>query len=1000
MAWTKDDFISLDDLYVAYRKAKVDAFYERNHISAVDFANFEKNLPRNLATLLAKVNAISPNWMIDLRLIGSFKYIPKSIEAPSGMQQGRGSTVNSNPDQLWKLQCTPDKAEAKFRLVGRHSVEFHIISALWLQKVGYRFDAILGDCVYGTRIKRKGNKLSEPPERYLLGSLFHYSPGFRRWRSRGIDSMESALKRGQKIAALTADVRSFYHEVSADFLLSDDFLSRFRVKLSANQRLFTSQYVTALQSWAANTPEHGSNPHRGLPVGLAAPRVIANVLLHEFDEFVQRETSPLYYGRYVDDVLLVLDNYRDISTVDEFWSHLISRSNGLIQPSTEDEESAYRLSLKYSPSSSIVFAGKKQKLFTLSGRTGLALLNTIGRNIAKLSSEWRMLPDLPSDEPDTHADIEGLAADFLASERDSIEEVDNLRKSDGVTVKRLSLAIQLRNFESARRALEPAQWRDSREEFYSLAIDHVLTAPGLFAYSTYIPRLVALAVACGDWNDARRIVVRIGEVFALIRDTSNASQNTVDLCQDALLEACLEAATKALISTPPDKHGIEVVLDAFQKLGAATKTPKEMERTSNALFNRDLGYDALRESWIDPTEITPNEMLTIRLPDSIVTTLSLDKAAKFLHEKQLWNQKKGVVPIAIAFPTRPLTTAEITLLDPSCINDPARFFGLVKALMGREVPQSATRTSRSDDPSNLITVPLSGMRHNPIIALPALLTKQSSWNASVSRMADPDAKRFFRINRLINGILNSGEHVQYVVLPELALPRRWFNAIAHRLCRSGISLIAGLEYAHWQVPGKSPRFVSNQVRAALLTNVLGYNSMVIYQQEKERAAPEEARSLQRMAGISLRPRGPVSRPIIQHGDFRFGLLICSELTNIELRAVYRGNIDALFVPEWNQDINSFSSLVESAALDMHCFVVQINNRQYGDCRVRAPYKEEFRRDVARIKGGLHDYFVLAEIDVQALRSFQSSEHSPDDPEFKPKPDGYILNRKRRVLPSK
>lgn len=37
-------FISLGDLYVAYRKAKVEAYYENTHFHALAFTEYEQNL--------------------------------------------------------------------------------------------------------------------------------------------------------------------------------------------------------------------------------------------------------------------------------------------------------------------------------------------------------------------------------------------------------------------------------------------------------------------------------------------------------------------------------------------------------------------------------------------------------------------------------------------------------------------------------------------------------------------------------------------------------------------------------------------------------------------------------------------------------------------------------------------------------------------------------------------------------------------------------------------
>jgi phage-related minor tail protein len=39
-----DQFVTLDALYTAYRKAKVDVFYERSSVCHVEFAEFETNL--------------------------------------------------------------------------------------------------------------------------------------------------------------------------------------------------------------------------------------------------------------------------------------------------------------------------------------------------------------------------------------------------------------------------------------------------------------------------------------------------------------------------------------------------------------------------------------------------------------------------------------------------------------------------------------------------------------------------------------------------------------------------------------------------------------------------------------------------------------------------------------------------------------------------------------------------------------------------------------------
>lgn len=110
------------------------------------------------------------------------------------------------------------------------------------------------------------------------------------------------------------------------------------------------------------------------------------------------------------------------------------------------------------------------------------------------------------------------------------------------------------------------------------------------------------------------------------------------------------------------------------------------------------------------------------------------------------------------------------------------------------------------------------------------------------------------------------------------------------------------------------------------------------------------------------------------------------------------SLDALFVPERNQDTETINALVEPAALDMHAYIIQCNDRQYGDSRIRAQFKESWQRDLQGVKSGIADYCVIGEIDIQALRQFQSSRRSPAKP-FKPVPDRFEIDFGRKLLPA-
>lgn len=129
-------------------------------------------------------------------------------------------------------------------------------------------------------------------------------------------------------------------------------------------------------------------------------------------------------------------------------------------------------------------------------------------------------------------------------------------------------------------------------------------------------------------------------------------------------------------------------------------------------------------------------------------------------------------------------------------------------------------------------------------------------------------------------------------------------------------------------------------------------------------------------------------------------MICSELQNSKSRISFQGVVYALMVLSWNKDLDTFASLIESAALDIHAYTILVNNRKYGDSRVRSPAKESFLRDIARVRGGENDFVVAATLDIKALRSFQSrAKRWPENGDkFKPVPEGFKIRKSRRVLP--
>jgi len=1009
--------ITLEDLILAWRKAKVDLYYSTNP-PLFEIADYEDKLLDNLERLCQRINGKDEGWVTDSEFLGTWTLVPKAItflkepEEPGEIATQVTTLIFAAPDEEWASRTgNGEQPTAEFRLMAHCSIDFHVFSALWMLRVGHLFDKPLGDKVYGSRLRRNGK---DEINTMALGSFKPYLKPFRDWRDGAIKAMRSALSDKKDVIALTADVSSFYHQLNPGFMLNAGFHLKAGIILNEDETRLNRLFITALQAWANNTPLQ-----KGLPVGLPASAVVANAALIELDQFIDRQIVPLYYGRYVDDILLVMHNTSKFTTSNSFWEWVINHNGGNELFEQKNGSILFKPSYLTDDDSDIAFENSKNKLFVLAGGPGTALVNAISEQINQRASEWRALPDLP-DNPGT------LATDLLKATNHAGEQADNLRKTDALTLHRAGFALNLRDYEAFERDLPPDAWHAHRHAFFEAVIDHLLTPVKFFELAQYLPRIIRMATACGDFKHLGKILEQLQEISDIIRDqcihrikSSECIPDEVKQVlyrwQNSLTSILIESILSALpprLSTTAQKDWQKEVENHWHRLadqlwlasGLTARYPeplRELQKMHARLFSHDLAHIPLRFSGL------PKEMISQRgIPARkklIKANWQVDEARSIgdaIETLASWFKPKltNGIPPGLYFATRPFNLNELYLITPQPFSSEGQpdLRKVILALRGFE--PSEHKMPQWDRYQRTLQIPDGESKASRTIAVSSWETRDTSFVAAVMNQPDPDSRRRYqRLNRLINELISRPDHTGYLILPELAMPARWFMRIAGKLNGRRISLITGVEYLH-----ASKKSVHNQIWASLTHDGLGFPSLMVYRQDKQIPALHEEQELFRLADASLKPAMPWKRqspPIIQHGNFYFALLNCSELTNIRYRAELRGKVDALFVPEWNSDNDTFNALVESAALDIHAYIIQCNNRHYGDSRIRAPYKDRWKRDLLRVKGGNHDYCITGEINVLALRQFQSSYRSPVIP-FKPVPDGFIdaMDHNRKVLP--
>lgn len=997
-------FISLGDLYVAYRKAKVEAYYENTHFHAIAFTEYEQKLHENLVRLHQELLAPGFNWTSDLSFIGDFAYLPKSIDSSIWDSEVDGHFRALDPLTDWEQRFLESKvrAPAKLRLIIRPAVDFQIVSALWIIKVGHLFDGVIKPTVsYGNRLRRSSGefgdpRVNEPAINLTATGLFvPYFSAYRTWRENGLSAMEKSLEAGKNILAITMDIEQFYHRVSPKFLLRKKFLDSIALKLSRQETLLTKALLNAIDSWYSSTPDYIERPEGGIPVGLSASKIIANVLLANFDNDLVDRLMPIYYGRYVDDIFLVFENLESLTTAKQVTKKLASTLQPeLIMQNDGTDIPSLLLQLPYAKDSKLLFVGKKQKIFALSSAHGLDLIQHIRENIRIQSSEYRMLPDVPTTGV-------RMASKALLATPEANLQVDALRKADVVSVKRLGVSLLIRDLEAYSADLRPESWVGIREEFYGLVRRHVLTPTGFFDFFGYLPRVFGLMLASRDLREAGLLVENLVAVSKLVESTTTLGEVTelskFKLClgqyAQAFLQTALQAATER--SLVLDNRYLNV-LRGLKELDADIKIPTSLPRLKacvHQILLADWGRRPYKDYWYLSQE---NDEKGPPVPRQMEIRRKIRLGGIRRFRKESANLKAPHWP-ALAFPTRPLRIDEIALVAPSVLSDSVLFKQAIMVLRGAKVATKShlgvlPGTESADEP---VTFIVPGRSANLIrTAISSFETTEKQWESAAKGKQDRSLERYVNLNGLINRVLRESKTPDYIVFPELSIPLRWALRVAKKLATNGVSLLAGVEYHRDQATKK----LRNDCLISLVTNWPGYTSHIARLQPKFSPAHGEKTRLDELKlgkrGRFYKPTGLYAKPTLYvHRGFCFSVLICSDLTNIEHRHRLRGKVDALFALEWNSDTKTFASLVEATASDLHAYVAQVNNRIYGDSRLRVPAIKDYLRDVVQVKGGVSDYYVLGEIDYLALRKEQC--RPPRKPKFKPVPIGYKISSLRK-----
>ena len=214
-------------------------------------------------------------------------------------------------------------------------VEIHIIEMLWCLFVGPALEKGMSKDSYGNRMHSSALNFSKDSDLSGQEVFKRYIDQYNQWRDQALEVATQVSKNGDDVALLSLDLKSYFYHVDLDFEnieaeienhYSDNAqLTEFALKLNLVLEAIYTRYQQVIAPRIKQT-HIKCKDKKCLPIGMASASIIANWYLSEFDFSIGDDVRPAYYGRYVDDIIMVFKRPKfDVENpIPSFVNHYLS----------------------------------------------------------------------------------------------------------------------------------------------------------------------------------------------------------------------------------------------------------------------------------------------------------------------------------------------------------------------------------------------------------------------------------------------------------------------------------------------------------------------------------------------------------------------------------------------------------------------------------------------------------------------------------------------------
>lgn len=992
----------------AYKKLKANVYYDktqavlRNDIVIYEAEGIEK-IESKFRELSEMLNSNSERWNdYEQKLLSSIKV----LTLPKKLKENCDSIIINDSNTDIKIEENQYFIQMK--------IEAHLLGVLWIMYIGKYIDAEIYECSYGNRLNEKLIS-EETGMAKFTNSLFKpYFTQYESWRDYGLEKAQEHLKNSKDVVILTLDFKRFFYSVHFEEEMFEEYFSLYREKSGECEESEQSNIVKRLNNFVYNVLVKYSSLFKEkyaqrvfLPIGFLPSNILSNEYLKKFDSVITNRWNPLYYGRYVDDIIIV-DKVEKNSYIFNLVSSKTTKKTEIIEyflcncnadKISDCPRSAYllrndKMNDTYCVNSTFLGDSKanvevqndKVKVFYFRHNRSDALITKFKKAIALNKSEFRYMP-----EDDNILKSGDYSQIFELQYSDSINKLSGVK---GVTIDKYELSKFL-----GKHLRVGGLINDKRESMFIEDILRVFDEKVVIENYTLWEKVIEILIINNKFNT---LVDFIALIMKSISNLKYVHLSGTIRMQSSLMKVLHAGICRGLSLNwgSEVKECIDSICNIIKNSNVKGAINSSNKFTYDKIVKLRQGYCITR--MVDKNAIPAlidiiieSKEFAMFTDDMKVNLTVFQEFMKCVTEFEYNNINYYYYPYMISPQELQLSSVFYDIKNGSELNNqnvlrnPEELLKVINDSYNKlnfnikngdhknHIKEINVKklTEKVNYDTYAIRVGSKLKKEKIKIALANVKLNEMDFINVLTSVPSRSYERYKNLAAIVKEAIKN--KVDMLVFPESYLPIEWLPIVMSISAKTQMAIITGIEHV---VSGKS---VYNFTATILPFKYEDCRYAYLNMHSKLIYSPEEKFTIE---GYRYKCVEGKNHELFIWNNLWFPVYCCYEFAAIQTRAMFQSIADLVVTIEWNHDVNYYSNIIESLNRDLHCYCIQVNTSDYGDSRLIKPSKSE-NKDIIRIKGGINSTALIDEIDIKALRDFQIKEYGLQklDKTFKPTP---------------